>query len=116
MQTLEATTARHRTLPDVDLIWIKSQLFGRQAEVERTLHRLYLSDTLARAVVGAFAAFWLALSWPGMQSFVLGLWTGTGGSEIFTAANPWPTTLISMAAALLAVVVVRLVHPIITRD
>jgi hypothetical protein len=118
MQTLAATAAKHRALPDPDLLWIKSRLFGQQAAIDRALQPLFLGDTLARAIVGAFAAAWLALSWPNMQSYLAGLWNASGAPErlVLSAANPWPITLISVAAALALLGVVRVVYPLLTRD
>ena len=118
MQTLAATPLERRPLPDPDLLWIKSRLFGQQAAAERALQPLYLGDTLARAIVGAFAAAWLALSWPSMQSYMVRLWneSGVSGGLVQSSVNPWPITLLSVAAALALVAVVRFVHPRLTRD
>lgn len=118
MQSLAVTPAKHRPLPDADLMWIKSRLFGQQAAADRALQPLYLGDTLARSIVGAFAAAWLALSWPSMQAYGVGLWNASGaaGSLAQSTANPWPTTLLSVAAALALVAVVRVIHPLLTRD
>jgi hypothetical protein len=117
MQPL-AATAKHRPLPDPDLLWIKSRLFGRQEAADRAFQPLYLGDTLARALVGAFAAAWLALSWPSMVSYLAGLWneSGAAGSIVVSSGNPWPVTLLSVAAALALVAVVRVVQPLLTRD
>jgi hypothetical protein len=108
----------HRPLPDPDLLWIKSRLFSRQAAVDRAMQPLVLGDTLARAVVGAFAAAWLALSWPGMLGYAARLWNESGatGGVAQSSANPWPITLVSVAAALVLVGIVRVVHPLLTRD
>jgi len=118
MQTLAASPSQHRPLPDPDLMWIKSRLFARQAAEDRALQPLILGDTLARAIVGAFAAAWLALSWPGMQSYLVGLWNESGATQSLapSTTNPWPITLISVAAALALVGVVRVVHPLLTRN
>jgi hypothetical protein len=118
MQTLAATTAKHRALPDPELLWIKSRLFGRQAAAERALQPLWVGDTLARAIVGAFATAWLALSWPSMHAYVAGLLNGPGVTEsvVQSAANPWTVTLISVVAAVAMLAVVRVVHPLLTRE
>lgn len=118
MQPLADTLAKHRPLPDPDLLWIKSQLFGRQEAADRAFQPLHLGDTLARSIVGAFAASWLALSWPRMLSYVAGLWneSGAAGSLEQSSGNPWPITLLSVAAALALVGVVRVVQPLLTRD
>jgi hypothetical protein len=118
METLAATTAAHRTLPDPDLLWIKSRLFERQAAADRVLQPLLVGDTVARSVVGAFAAAWLALSWPSMQSYVIAWLNGIGGGEsiVQSAANPWSVTLVSVLAAAAMLLVVRVVHPMLTRE
>ncbi len=118
MQTLAATTAKHRPLPDAELLWIKSQLFARQEAADRAFQPLYLGDMLARALVGAFAAAWLALSWPSMMAYLAGLWSEprTAGILGQSSANPWPVTLASVAAALALMAIVRLIHPLLTRD
>jgi predicted anti-sigma-YlaC factor YlaD len=117
MVSMAAATAKHRPLPDPDLLWIKSQLFARQEAADRALQPLYLGETLARALVGAFAAAWLALSWPSMMSYLAGLWGQSGGTALAqSSANPWPVTLISVGAALALVGIVRIVHPLLTRE
>jgi hypothetical protein len=117
MQTLAATAAERRPLPDADLLWIKARLFARQAAEDRAMQPLILGDMLARAIVGAFAAAWLALSWPGMQSYLLGLWNASGpGSLAEASVNPWPITLVSAGAALALLGIVRVVHPLLTRN
>jgi hypothetical protein len=118
MQTLAATTVKHHSLPDPDLLWIKSRLFGRQEAADRASQPLVLGDMLARAIVGAFAAAWLALSWPGMQSYLVGWWNESGATQglVQSTANPWPITLLSVSAALVLLGVVRVVYPLLTRD
>jgi hypothetical protein len=118
MQNLAAGASQRRALPDPELLWIKSQLFGRQAQADRAYQPLWIGETLARAVVGAFAAAWLALSWPTIQAFVIGALTQSGGTEnlLRPAGSPWPITLASLAVALALVGAVRYVHPRLTRD
>lgn len=118
MQKLAAGVLRHRPLPDPDLLWIKSQLFSRQAAADRAFQPLWVGETLARAVVGAFAAAWLAMSWPTVQAYLVGMLTQSGGmgSLAESPGSPWPITAVSLAATLALVVFARYVHPRLTRD
>lgn len=118
MNSLFTATPSHRPLPDADLVWIKARLFGRQEAADRAMQPLLVGETLARAIVGAFAATWLALSWPSMQSYLGDLLTQTGTAESITGSstNPWPITLLSMAAAFVFVGIARFVYPLLTRD
>ena len=118
MQQLAAGALHHRVLPDPELLWIKSQLFGRQEAVDRAFQPLWLGETLARAVVGAFAAAWLALSWPTIQAYLIGALTQSGAAEnlLHSSGSPWPITFISLAVALGLMAVVRVMYPRLTRD
>lgn len=118
MQNLAAETPRQRPLPDAELLWIKSQLFGRQEAADRVWQPLWVGETLARAVVGAFAAAWLALSWPTIQGYLVGSLTSpTAASSLsYSTGNPWPITAASVAVALGLLAFVRYLYPLLTRD
>jgi hypothetical protein len=116
MHSLSGTTLQHRPLPDPDLLWIKSRLFAREAAAERAAGPLYWGDTLARAIVGAFAAAWLALNWPKMQAYLVGLWEESGADLVQVSANPWPLTLASVVVAVGLAALVLAVHPLLTRN
>jgi hypothetical protein len=118
MRKLAAGAMQHRPLPDPELLWIKSQLFGRQAAADRALQPLWVGETLARAVVGAFAAAWLAMSWPAIQAYLVGMLAQSGGVGDLAQSpgSPWPITAASLAAALALAAFARFVHPRLTRD
>jgi hypothetical protein len=117
MQNLAAAVPQRRGLPDPELLWIKSQLFGRLEAADRAYQPLWVVETLARAVVGAFAAAWLALSWPSIQAYLLAALTQSGGVALpQSAGSPWPITAASLAVALALVAFARYVHPRLTRD
>jgi hypothetical protein len=118
MQNLAVAAPQRRALPDPELLWIKSQLFGRQEAADRAFQPLWLGETLARAVVGAFAAAWLALSWPTIQAYLIEALTQSGGAANLrqSTGSPWLITAASLAAALALLVFARYVHPRLTRD
>ncbi len=118
MQKLATGVMQHRALPDPELLWIKSQLFSRQAAAYRAFQPLWVGETLARAVVGAFAAAWLAMSWPDVQAYLVGMLTQSAGAANFVQSpgSPWPITVASLAVALALGAFARYVHPKLTRD
>lgn len=118
MQTLAAASPRHRPLPDPELLWIKSRLFGQHAATVRAFEPLLWGDTLARALVGAFAAAWLALNWPRMQDYLVGLWIeGFGAESLLQASgNPWPLTFASLVVASALAALVLALLPRLTRN
>lgn len=118
MQKLAAGVMPHRPLPDPELLWIKSQLLSRQAAADRAFQPLWVGETLARAVVGAFAAAWLALSWPEVQAYLVGMLTQSADAAnlVQSPGSPWPVTVASLGAALALGAFARYVHPKLTRN
>jgi hypothetical protein len=117
MQTLASAVPKHRPLPDADLLWIKSTLFSRQAAADRAWGPLDVGGTLARAVVGALAAAWLALNWPVAQGHLPRLWAQLAERDTLAqlSTSPWPLTLASIVVAGALAAVALAVYPLLSR-